>query len=207
MWSNLSKFVPGTKKGVRCDTCPEPCEDRNVTVRGGVTNSTPDGLGEDGTFSNGCFYNTPKDIGDSYVGMMEYASGLRGIVDMCFFPSSPYGRSFDIVGSEGEIRGNIYERRVELYRRVGGAEHTVFDLKAVSEGPHFGGDWRQVVRFLEAIRGENEGLATGIDGMRAVAVGSAMERSIKEDRQVLLAEVMATGQGNWLSRSGSRHML
>ena len=190
MWSGLEKFVPGSKKGERCDTCPEPCDERDVSIRGGFTGSTPDGRGEDGTFANGCFYNTPKDVGDSYVGMMEYASGIRGTVEMCFFPSSPHGRSFDLVGTKGEIRGNLNERRVELYRRDARSQCKVFDLRKESEGGHHGGDWRQTIRFLDAIRGGEQGLATGTDGLRAVAVGSAMEKSIEENRPVVLDEII-----------------
>ena len=189
MWSGLNKFVPGTKKGERCDSCPEPCEDKNAQVRGEVTGSTPDGSSADGTSPIGCFYNTPKDIGDHYIGMMEYESGLRGTVQLCFYPSSQYGRTFTIVGSKGEIRGNLHQRRVELFRRGHGSYQHVFDLTRESEGGHHGGDWRQTIEFLRAIREGGEGLATGADGLRAVAVGVAMERSIEEDRPVRMEEV------------------
>jgi len=190
MWSSLNKFIPGKGKGQDCSTCPEPCEDNALIARTGYTMSTPDGQTDDGTTFSGCFYNTPKDIGDHYAGLMEYESGLRGTVQLCFYPSSPYGRQFQIIGSKGEIVGNAHDYVIELYRRAKKSTPVRFDLKSESKGGHYGGDQRQVTEFLQAIRENRESLATGADGLRAVAVGLAMEKSIVEDRPVSIAEIM-----------------
>lgn len=190
MWSGLNKFIPGTKTGHRCDACDEECVDRIPDMRGNVTRSTPDGNVDDGTSTVGCFYNTPKDIGDHYVGMLEYASGLRGTVQLCFYPSTLYGRQFDIIGSDGEICGNAHEACLEVHSRDPSVAPEYIDLKAESTGGHGGGDWRQVRRFLEAVRNGRDSLATGEDGFRAVAVGSAMERSVEEDAPVSVADLI-----------------
>jgi predicted dehydrogenase len=191
MWGGLNKFVPGSKAGQRCDTCSDPCEDYNPTMRRGVTESTPDGQTPDGSSAVDCFYNAVKDVGDHYVGMMEYESGLRGTVNMCFYASSPYARSFMVVGTKGEIRGSVHGAHLELHKREKGVAARVFDLRVESAASHHhGGDSRQVSRFLEAIRTNKPGLASGADGLRAVAVGLAMEKSIEEDRSVALSETL-----------------
>jgi predicted dehydrogenase len=190
MWSGLDKFVPGSKIGEDCRTCPEPCEDHDPDVRGGATASTPDGRIQDGSSATGCYYNSRKDVGDNYVGLIEYASGLRGTFDMSFCSSGPRERTFTIVGSRGEIRGDAEGARLEIAKRRPGAAPEVFDLREESRGHHCGGDWRQVKRFLETLReGRRQSLATGMDGLRAVGVGEAMERSIAEDRPVSLAKI------------------
>lgn len=190
MWASLNKFIPGTKPGEDCMTCPEPCEDRNTTVRGGVTMATPDGTGPETASPIACYYNTPKDIPDTYVAIMDYPSGLKGTFNMCFYNSAPYYRRFDIVGSKGEIVGNIHDSRVELHKRDKNIPPEVFDLSSLSTGGHHGGDWRQVKRFLDSIRTGEPNLVRGIDGLRAVAISEAMNRSLDEERVVKLEELI-----------------
>lgn len=191
MWSGLNKFMPGSKVGVDCTTCQERCEDYDPEMRCGVTESTPDGRIADGSRSTGCYYNSRKDVGDNYVGLIEYASGLRGTFEMSFCSSSPRERTFSIVGTDGEIHGDAEAARLETFKRRPDAAPTAFDLREASRGHHNGGDWRQVKCFLETIRaGRKQSLATGIDGLRAVAIGEAMERSIEQNRPVYLSELM-----------------
>ncbi|MCX7016610.1 MAG: Gfo/Idh/MocA family oxidoreductase [Candidatus Sumerlaeota bacterium] len=190
MWSGLNKFLPEKARGRECAACPDPCEDYLLIARTVWTRNTPDGLADDGTASSHCFYSSTKDVGDHYVGLMEYESGLRGTVQLCFYPSSPYGRQFQFIGSRGEILGNAHDRIIELHRRAKGSRPVKFDLSAESQGKHYGGDQRQVEAFLRAVQENRESLATGLDGLRSVAVGLAMEKSIEEDRPVRLDEIM-----------------
>ncbi|MCX7016735.1 MAG: Gfo/Idh/MocA family oxidoreductase [Candidatus Sumerlaeota bacterium] len=110
MWSGLNKFVPERARGQDCATCPDPCEDHLLVARTRWTMTTPDGQTDDGTTFSHCFYNSTKDAGDHYIGLMEYESGLRGTVQLCFCPSSSYGRQFQFIGGKGEILGNAHDR-------------------------------------------------------------------------------------------------
>ena len=188
MWSGLNKFLPEKARGQDCATCPDPCEDHTLIARTRWTRNTPDGLIDDGTTAAHCFYNSTKDVGDHYVGLMEYESGLRSTVQLCFYPSSPYGRQFQIIGDKGEIIGNGHDRVIELHRRAKKSTPLKIDLNTEPRGGHYGGDRRQVESFLGAILGGRESLVTGMDGLRAVAVGLAMEKSIEEDRPATLDE-------------------
>ena len=190
MWSGLNKFVPGSKKADRCDECDDRCEDYADELREGKTTSTPDGQLQDGSSNLGCFYNTPKDIGDHYVGLLEYAGGLRGTVQMCFYTSSPYGREFIIVGSMGEIRGNLHDAVLEVHYRDRKNDSRRIDLRRASRGGHSGGDWRQMRAFLDAVRTGEPSLNRGVNGVKAVLVGCAMERSIQEDRPIRPRELV-----------------
>jgi predicted dehydrogenase len=189
MWGGLNKFVPEKAQGQDCSTCPDPCSDRAPAPQPLLSGATPDGRPLDGTTPVACFYNSKKDICDHYVGLMEYESGLRGTVQLCFYPSSPYGRQFQIVGSKGEIVGNAHDQVIELYRRGRKSEPLKIDLKTESGGKHYGGDTRQVESFLKAITNNSESLATGADGLRAITVGLAMEKSVAENRPVTLDEI------------------
>ena len=72
--------------------------------------------------------------------------------------------------------------------------HTHVDAKLADAGYHEGATFYELKAFADACRapcGLAVAAVTLADGLAAVAIGVAAERSLKEGRPVLLAEVLA----------------
>ena len=147
------------------------------------------------------------DILDSAYVIVEYASGVRAMLDLCMFAESSIdSEHVTIVGDEGKIETLLpsltlrYGRREDWGRRDtwgqasgtgrGVSVRRVWDTSIRYTGHHFGASYVEHVRFARAIRHGRPPEITLEEGLRAVATGLAAHRSIDEGRPVELREIM-----------------
>jgi myo-inositol 2-dehydrogenase/D-chiro-inositol 1-dehydrogenase len=150
---------------------------------------------------------TPDILDSAYV-IVEYASGLRAMLDLCMFAeSSVDSEHVTIVGDEGKIETLLpsltlrYGRREDWGRRDtwgqasgtgrGVSVRRVWDTSIRYTGHHFGASYVEHVRFADAVRNGRPAEIPLEEGLRAVATGLAAHRSIDCGRPVELREILA----------------
>ena len=67
--------------------------------------------------------------------------------------------------------------------------HVPVDAAALQAGSHHGATWYQHQAFAAAVRGEIPVEVTAMDGLLAVAMGTAAEMSVRERRVVAMSEL------------------
>ncbi len=140
---------------------------------------------------------TPDILDNAYV-IVEYANGQRAMLDLCMFAEATDNQEeVSVVGAEGKVEAllplGVLKRGRRGEHRIGDVEiETIEDNTIAHEGLHHGSSFVEHVKFVAAIRGEQEVEVTLDDGLWSVAVGAAAHRSIQEGRPVLLSEMMTT---------------
>jgi myo-inositol 2-dehydrogenase / D-chiro-inositol 1-dehydrogenase len=146
------------------------------------------------------------DILDSAYVVLQYPSGANALLELCMFAENTVdNEQITVVGDEGKLESLLpsltlrHGRREDWGRREvwgqasgtgkGVAVRRVWDTHIKYAGHHFGASYVEHQRFARAVR---EGLPPEIpleEGLRAVAVGLAAQRSIEERRVVLMSEL------------------
>lgn len=144
-------------------------------------------------------------LDNAYV-ILDYADGVRAMLDLCMFAEGSYDKEIlTVVGDEGKLESFLpslnvrYSRREDWGRRSGwgqgegtgrGSEvKQVFDLSVKYLGHHYGASYIEHVKFRDAILNKSNAEVTLKDGATSVITGLAAHRSIKEGRPVLLSEM------------------
>ncbi len=114
---------------------------------------------------------------------LKFADGTIATID-CSWSKPPYyatwgGVTMDIIGSEGVATLNAFDQNLTVYR-------STMRRAALS---YWGSnaDLAMVADFAAALRGEESRGASGVDGLRAVAVVAAAYELIKTGQPVLIA--------------------
>lgn len=145
---------------------------------------------------------TPDILDNAYV-IVDFRSGLRALLDLCMFAEGSYWQEeIAATGDSGKVEAFIPgparfwpgggERESEILvsprapknpqRRAVHVDEAI--LKA---GDHHGSTYYQHMKFNAVVRGRGEVDVTLEDGLKAVRIGLAAERSIKEGRAIELA--------------------
>jgi predicted dehydrogenase len=137
----------------------------------------------------------PDILDNAYV-IVEYAGGVRAMLDLCMFAeASRNEQEISVVGDAGKVEALVTEGVVRVGRRADGigkvSERLVHDDGVRHEGMHHGASYLEHVAFMDAIRRGIPAAVTLQDGMMSVAVGAAAHRSIDEGRPVTIQEVLA----------------
>ncbi len=138
-----------------------------------------------------------SDILDNAYVIVEYAGGVRTMLDLCMFAEATRNQEELVaVGDSGKVEALIPDSVIRIGRRgrhfIGDVEeHHVDDDRIRYSGYHHGSSYLEHCDLLHAIRTGGEPLVTLEDGMWAVAVGAAAHRSIDEQRPVLISELPA----------------
>jgi myo-inositol 2-dehydrogenase / D-chiro-inositol 1-dehydrogenase len=133
------------------------------------------------------------DILDNAYAIVDFESGARALLDLCMFAEgSRHQEEIAATGDAGKVEcflpsaevvvGRRDPKRVESFR-VPVPEHV---LKA---GFHHGATYYQHAAFLRAVAERSPAEVSVEDGLHAVAMGIAAERSVRERRPVDLAEL------------------
>jgi myo-inositol 2-dehydrogenase/D-chiro-inositol 1-dehydrogenase len=136
------------------------------------------------------------DILDNAFVIVDYADGVRAMLDLCMFAEGSQNmEQLTVTGDEGKVEAFLPSCELRLGRRGAfrGEVRTevVHDERVGHEGFHHGSSYLEHVDFLAAVR-SGGAPAVGVDqGLLAVAVGVAAHRSIDEGRVVTLDEVLA----------------
>lgn len=138
---------------------------------------------------------TPDILDNAYV-IVEYAGGVRAMLDLCMFAeASKNEQEISVVGNEGKVEAMVTEGVVRTGRRSEGLgahhERPVNDETIRHTGLHHGASYLEHEGFLHAIRTGTPAAVTLHDGLMSVAVGAAAHLSIEHGRPVTIEEVLA----------------
>lgn len=152
-------------------------------------------------------YDTPAgrkraDILDNAYVIVEYANGVRAMLDLCMFAEGgPNEQELVGTGTLGKVEAFIPSGELRIGLRGGvprpNGEWTSKEIRVIDAGHddrvahvgfHHGASFLEHVDFAEAIRNGTPALVTLDDGLWSVALGVAAHRSIDERRPVDLTE-------------------
>ncbi|WP_171982445.1 Gfo/Idh/MocA family protein [Sphingomonas sp. LM7] len=139
------------------------------------------------------------DIIDNSFTVVDFADGTRAMLDLCMFAEGvEHQEEISVTGDKARLDvlvppGDlIFSPRVP-FRAAKQVERTpvAVDEVAMAAGSHHGATFHQHEAFARAVRGDGPVEVTALDGLRAVAIGTAAEISARERRVVTLAELDA----------------
>lgn len=132
------------------------------------------------------------DILDNAFAVVDYAGGRRALLDLCMFAEGSLNHAeIAATGSTGKVEAFVPESKLVVSPRSGerSVEQIGVDQKVLEAGFHHGATYYEHVAFLDAIRTGTDPEVSVRDGLLAVAMGVAAERSVVEHRPVELAEL------------------
>ena len=136
----------------------------------------------------------PDILDNAYV-IVEYAGGVRAMLDLCMFAeASKNEQEISVVGDTGKVEALVTEGVIRVGRRADGigsfTERPVGDDSVRHVGLHHGASYLEHVALRDAVLHGRPAAVTLTDGLWSVAVGEAAHRSIELGRAVELAEVL-----------------
>ena len=136
------------------------------------------------------------DIIDNAFTVVDFSNGVRAMLDLCMFAEGVEEQeTVTAVGDKARLEVFIPSGNLVLSPRVPLGQpktpqtcHVPVDPDALKAGTHHGAVYYQLGAFIDAVRGRGPVIVTAEDGLRAVAIGAAAERSAREGRVVSLSE-------------------
>lgn len=138
-----------------------------------------------------CVYRCDNNVVDHQVVNMEFASGANANFIMSGLTQSGT-RRVQIMGTQGEIIGDMDKGSFTLYRYATGEE---IEIKCSVQGDgHGGGDERMVSSFLKNVhkfdRNPSQGLTSATASLQSHLIAFASERSrLQQGRSIKLTEM------------------
>jgi len=136
-----------------------------------------------------CLYTSDKDVHDNGIALVEYDNNVRASHLECFVCNFT-DREYTLVGDRGTIVCALSKPDTFELRPRWGKENQTITVPKPEEGGHGGSDPRLLADFINTIRTGASRSANVRDGVRAVAVGEAAERSWREGRLVRISELV-----------------
>ena len=147
-------------------------------------------------------YNGKKpDIIDNAYVIVNFENGTRSLLELCMFAeNSEMQEELTAVGSIGKIETSVPANesgKLSSTLRIGMRngetleEKIKVDKKIFDAGHHHGSTYYEHLAFIDAIKKNSKPVVSLSDGLIAVAMGEAAEKSIKEKRLVNLDEILS----------------
>ncbi len=134
-----------------------------------------------------CIYTSDKDVHDNGIAMVEYENGIKASHMECFItPLSD--RLYTIVGTRGQATASLEGMQIKVYPRWS-KDVITYDL-AQEAGSHGGADPGLVESFAKVLLGAEQNRSTMEQGMWSTAIGEAAEISRRENRIVMIDELV-----------------
>ena len=135
----------------------------------------------------------PDILDNAYV-IVDYPGGQRAMLDLCMFAEGGENQEELVaVGDLGKVEARLPSGHVLTGKRAGEwfspQIETASDDRIVHTGAHHGASYIEHLEFLTAIRNGTPPQVSAYDGLMAVAMGVAAQRSIVERRSIDLSEV------------------
>jgi len=134
------------------------------------------------------------DILDNGFVTVDFASGARGLLDLCMFAeASRNEQEIAATGDAGKVECFIPESRLVVGRRQPRdvrTETIEVDAEVLAAGAHHGSTFAEHLAFRRAILHGEAPAVTARDGLWAVAMGAAAERSASEGRPIRIDELL-----------------
>jgi myo-inositol 2-dehydrogenase/D-chiro-inositol 1-dehydrogenase len=135
---------------------------------------------------------TPDILDNAFV-IVDFAGGVRALLDLCMFAeASPDQEEISATGDAGKIACGVPSSELFIGRREPREErreHVPVAPEILAAGHHHGATYYQHLAFLKALRDGGPPEVSARDGLLAVAMGVAAERSIREGRPIDMAEL------------------
>lgn len=142
------------------------------------------------------------DVVDNAFAVVEFDNGVRASLDLCMFADGAWWQEdFAVTGDAARIECQVpglrgyathVDARLVYSPRTGKAperQDVAVDAAALKAGGHHGSTYFEHLAFRRTIVEGAPVAVTVEDGLRAVAIGMAAERSIREGRAVDVAEI------------------
>jgi len=145
-----------------------------------------------------CVWKCDNDVVDHQSVAIEFADGATATLNMIGGAAKP-SRSIHIIGTRGEIQGNLEDSRFVI-RHIDprpGHEYAeeVVDLSIGGDmtgafGGHGGGDLRLMADFVRLVRGEQPSISTTTlaDSINGHLIGFCADRAMEEGKVVTVAQ-------------------
>ena len=135
----------------------------------------------------------PDILDNAYV-IVDYPGGKRAMLDLCMFAEGGENQEELVaVGDLGKVEARLPSGHVLTGKRDGEwfspQIETASDERIVHTGAHHGASYIEHLEFLSAIRNGTPPQVSAYDGLMAVAMGVAAQRSIVERRPIDLSDV------------------
>ena len=141
----------------------------------------------------------PDIIDNAYV-IVNFENGARSLLELCMFAeNSDMQEELVATGNKGKIETSVPTNesgKISSNLRIGmrdgetRLETIEVDKKILEAGHHHGSTYYEHLAFLNAIKNNSNPEVSLNDGLIAVAVGEAAEKSIKLKRLVKLEEII-----------------
>ena len=141
----------------------------------------------------------PDIIDNAYV-IVNFENGARSLLELCMFAeNSDMQEELVATGNKGKIETSVPSNesgKISSNLRIGmrdgetKLETIEVDKKILEAGHHHGSTYFEHLAFLNAIKNNSNPEVSLNDGLIAVAVGEAAEKSIKLKRLVKLEEII-----------------
>jgi predicted dehydrogenase len=133
----------------------------------------------------------PDIIDNAYV-VVDFDNGARALHDLCMFAeASRHAQELSAVGDRGKVECLLPEGSVVTGRRGQGPVKSVqveVPDEVLRAGSHHGATYYELLDFQSAVREGRPARVTALDGLKAVAMGLAAQRSMDEGRPVAMSE-------------------
>ena len=135
----------------------------------------------------------PDILDNAYV-IVEYADGVRAMLDLCMFAeASRNEQEISVIGTVGKAEALVTDGVLRVGLRTGGigsyTESAITSPDIHHQGLHHGASYLEHVAFADAIRSQQSAAVTLTDGLWSVAIGQAAHQSIELGRWVELSEL------------------
>ena len=130
-------------------------------------------------------------IDNAYV-IVDFDNGVRSMLDLCMFAEASTDQDEVVaVGDKGKVSSGVPSSNVSICRRPDQVEtiHVPVDEHLLAAGEHHGSTYFQHLGFIDAVMNGRRPAVSVEDGLMAVAMGIAAERSIAERRPVEMSEL------------------
>jgi predicted dehydrogenase len=149
--------------------------------------------GQDVNHLDECYEGEVPDILDNAFAIVDFEGGARALLDLCMFAEgSRHQEEIAATGDTGKVECFLPSAELVIGRREPKSVtslHVPVPEHVLKAGFHHGATYYQHAAFLRAIREETPPEVSADDGVWAVAMGIAAERSVRERRPVGLAEL------------------
>ena len=124
--------------------------------------------------------------------VVDFADGARAMLDLCMFAEgSRHQTELAATGDAGKVECLMPGGIVVVGKRMAASVETIevgVEEAIEKAGYHHGATYYELTALQRAIVEGNAPEVTAMDGLRAVAMGLAAQRSIEEGRPVLMGE-------------------
>jgi myo-inositol 2-dehydrogenase/D-chiro-inositol 1-dehydrogenase len=187
-WNRFSKNTGGTL----VEKCCHFFDLMNLAVGSRPVRVMASG-GQDVNHLDEVYNGVRSDILDNAYVIVEYANGVRTMLDLSMFAEGgQHEQEITVVGDKGKLEAFVPGNgKIFVGDRTSRAVQEIdvpTDPDIAHMGFHFGASFIECKRFVDAVLNNTPPEVTVADGLWSVVIGAAAHKSIDESRPVLISE-------------------